>query len=506
MSVAPLQGQKTYAEALLEQLVASGISATIVASASSPVFTTLLQQVVNSEVTFVMGAWVGDPTKTLDKDATTGSISGTGPFITNFKYPILINHIGSICSIPTLTVTVTGVDGTVTTIDTAKVATTGYDSGLFAAPILAKSVTLNNTGLAGTITETAILRAIDVEEQDIPVTNDPDYPLFVQDKSIVVVDEVDLTSGSGIFTPANIPRLFDFDDTVGVTITGPGALTLKTPIKCSELLVVWAPGVALNPITVILFDQMGNVLETITDIGLVTGDRQEAHMEFTLAAVKSIEVTCPDADAVIYGVQLTKVKETKAMTYSGDGKPISSTALPTSPVGAEALDVNSMANRIQATTKQVFMLRPVVQGTPEVGNPAAPGPASVPFTGDPSADLNSMGFDVEAFWNLGLNLEMSIQPDVGVTSINASVDWYYSYDDVIYYYGGTTVFTDTAGAITGNPNPTGFQAAPPSAGLDTSLRNLAHPLTMFAKYIAIVVRNNVATPITVVEGRFVPQR
>jgi hypothetical protein len=106
----------------------------------------------------------------------------------------------------------------------------------------------------------------------------------------------------------------------------------------------------------------------------------------------------------------------------------------------------------------------------------------------PLVGLAGLGVLIEKDNNRAINLMLSITGSGSETAISADVLWYYSYDNVTFYYFATTQIRETP--TTGNPSGYEIQSG-------TSQRIVAMPESAYDVYIRPAIRNNDVETITV---------
>lgn len=385
----------------------------------------------------------GDPRSLLDKNRNTSiTIAAGGGLPIVFRSPLLISRIGVLGTLANLTVTVIGIDGVATPVIVGAVNPTGADSGAFAAPILASQVNIGQGLVGSTLLQVIILKTIEIEG-DVAVTvdssNTPGEPIFVQEQGQIVNEEATITTGgAGFTTPTNT-----LDKIPGTTSVSAGAATITYTFG-SPLLIgrIAVDGDVIGlTITAVLPD--GTVVTLLTPA--VTDTDGADTLNFEPQPFKSVTLTVAGA-TTLREVAILKAKEVKAAPNL--------TPVATSPYfssGAAFVGGNTRyADGVAFTT------------------PDAIGAVAARFV------------DVGKDQQPTITAQSRVVAGAAVTTFSIFLDWYFSFDGVTWFYGGSSVISDTAVA----GNPTGFVAA-----AETSERAVAKPANIFGRFIAIVARH-----------------
>ncbi len=429
---------------------------------AEPVFAQLQQQITMGDILgFTPGGDFVDADLRLlfDKDKSTcipfdGTVPGT-EFKVELNHPKLVSRIAVIgdFSGANIIVTVNSVDGLNDREVINGKAQPGFDSGNF-DPIMATSVTVQVDAAAGTICELAIFKAIEVKLSPGSI---PSAPLFVQDRGQVTAREVAAIGLGANLTPVAPLTPFDlFDQSLvaAVVVIAPGAgavltVSLKAPTLIAEV-AVSPPAAGTLPTTVaITVTAVGGAVTTVFSRAgaLVTpGGIDSGNFQPILAETITVTFGIPGSAYFLAEVTILKAHEVKSASN----------------------------------------LNPLVASPYFVSGAAFVGGNTRYANGDAFTTPDAIGAVAARFVEVGKDQQPTITAQSrivaggGVTTYSIFLDWYFSFDGVTWFYGGSSVISDTAAA----GNPTGFLAA---AG--TSERAVAKPVNIYGRFIALVARH-----------------
>ena len=432
---------------------------------ANPGFTQLIQQVVNTEAT-VTSALPGDPTVILDKNKTTFIGPGSGLTTVDLNSAKLVARVSIVGAGLTgiASVTVFDVNQNPHILVPTVVTADGWESGNLDPYINTDRVEIVGTSIQ--INEVYIYKAIEVKIPPVsvvipPVTvsSTPANPLFGQlQQQIVLPGDVNLTESTAQsnLLAGTIPDILDKDDTTFATIMGFGlgvaSVVFTHQKQIARVYVEHTETVRVRDFVVEYRDGSfvwNTLFESTTALPKDDSGNFEPMM---VTGVRVINLDTSETPLLMNIAELIILKsiETKA-----------------------ARNLN-MVPAVEVIN--------VSMATIEPGTPVGQFGSVPPF---PSG-LANQGVEIAKDNNLAINAEVRITGSGSETIIDCNLMWYYSDDDLVYHYFATTALTDTPGNLsTGNPNPTGYQAAG-----DTGYRHISQPLTAYNKYIAVVFSND----------------
>lgn len=418
-------------------------------------------------------------TKVTDWNSATGVVSvGAVPVTATlyFKHPIKISSISLTGDLNEVSVDVIDVGGT----DWRKIDTvtnvSGADSGNF-EPMSAKGIiiTVNNpASVPSTIYELAIWKVHEVKPT-VPVSE----PLHIEAEQQIVNSEVYTIVGSDDFLDdPNLWSLLDKQLSIApvtyiASDTGTIVLTLTHPELLSRAVLtgLFLEGDVLT-IAYTTADGSIEVIDATVGVGgaLILDSGNVANVVVTSVTV-TIVASIESGTRIINELVLWKGIETKSEANRN--------ALPVT-VDVTGLDEVSVA-----------------AGEIYAPDPAAP---AVGVVVPPLTNLLGTGTKIEKDYNHAVNLMLTIEgDDQGDGDLDATVLWYYAYDNVAgpYFYFASTEIDDAVDIA----NPTGYTVLG-----GTSQWQVAMPLNAYNKYITYAVRNNHVTDSITVSSWLVRQR
>ena len=170
-------------------------------------------------------------------------------------------------------------------------------------------------------------------------------------------------------------------------------------------------------------------------------------------------------------------------------------------IGLKVIEVKAATNLNPIVDGPLFTAIEVLPTYPVQQNPADP-TDPMPFTVPPG--LFGYGIEVgKDDHEYQLEIVIGTVGETPPATYNGKVDWYFSPDNIAWYYFASQELDDVAGAVGGNPNPSGWN----DEETDLSYRNLAVPEHGYGRYVAVVVRNeSVTDAFTIIHAALLRQR
>lgn len=289
----------------------------------------------------------------------------------------------------------------------------------------------------------------------ITVVATPAAPLHVQALQQVVLDEVETVdvkpTPPGVLTGDPLSILDkDLGTGINYTVGGVVTVTYKMGILIARVSISGDTGTVTS---VIVTDTEGVAHELVDVAKLMVNGWDSKNFDPIMAAKIQITTT---GETNIYEVNILK-----------------------------AIEVKAAANR---------NLVPIETFDIGVGSGLSIGMNGLAVP--PLAALAGAGVLIEKEKQNAVVLDLLITAAVGIGVLNVDVHWYYSEDNVMFYYMATTSIVK---AIAAN-EPSGFIAAG-----GTAQQAIAQPVGAFNKYIAVAVQNKDVNAV-LVAGRFIRQR
>jgi len=415
---------------------------------------------------------------TIDKDYDTFStLVADGPWslVQVFASPILISRVSALgnaledvqlWAVPLTDPTGVTPASWVPLTSPITGPTTTVDSGSF-APFMAMGVAM--TGVTSTfaavkIREIVTLKVIKTEGT---IATTPADPVMAQLQQQITMADVYSVIGTGVYLSTHdCTVLFDKDLATYLTYpksSGPDTITtdLTHPKLMSRLVLTGLFDVG-DEIVVTLTTSNGPlevIRRTVVDHPITAPTLALDSGNFQAVIAQQIVVSVKSGASDIILDELAIFKDIKVEIADQDGF-------------ATALITGSSASAI------VYNTDPICGN---VVDPTSPTPYLAP---------TSLGKSGVKIYTQNVNCELQLAPTGGATTIKGFIDWYWSDNDLDYYYMASSDISDTAGDDGyGNLSPTGFNNTN-----DTSFQNIACPENAVGKYVNIVVRNTDTTP------------
>jgi len=460
-------------------------------SPASPSNVQALQQVVLDEVDLTGSTIPGVVTGTVPDLFTKGI--GTTPAVINgaynngihihFKFPILISRIAFTGLQVRLDadISVKDVDGNYfKAYDGSSFAASSYGTGLdtgnfkdlaltpwpfgavtppVGSPVLATDIyytfDINASAETASISEITILKTIETKAF---AYNEPSEPLYTEDDQLISYDEIVWKNSSilpvlGLLS-GQIQYPFLKNPQLGGVQVGPLAaytVMFNAPKLVSRVVL---SGVFASDIEIQYYD-VNMILQTLVadyPPHTVSGYGYDSgNIEPTIMLGMVVTVLSASYSIEIDNWAIWKTREAK-----------------------------SASSRV-ATPETVLFSALDIDPATQVG----PDGSTIP----PLTALAGQGRLIEKDVRDAIDAIIAITGYGSETFIDAYVNWYYSDDNISYYYFATTHISETP--ATGNPS--GYE----SAG-DTSNRWISHPVGAYAKYICCSVSNNDPTALHII--------
>ena len=447
-----------------------------------------LQQIVNAEVDMGMGqseligGVTGDPTILFDKDPTTevlidGAI-GNGVRIV-LDFPILISRVAftGLQVRLDVTISVIDVDGNIHIVYDgsnfpAPSYGTGLDSGNFkdqpvtpwtlggvtgpgSSPILATQIlyefNYDDPGVNAEITEMTILKTT---ENKSFCYNEPSEPVFVEDDQLVALDEViwKLSSAMNMLA-GDLQSPFKKNPGIAPLMIGPlGSYTVmfNAPKLVSRIILEAMLG---QDIMVQYYDTH-HVLQTLiadyTPVGPTYYGYDSGNIAPTTMTGILITSLGSSFGFTIDNLAIWKTFETKG-------------SVGRAPIGPDA----------------ILTAEPIPDGETHAANG---------ILTPPLVALAGLGISIAPDEARSVNVQIAITGSGSENTMSADVMWYYSFDNITFYFLALTQIRENP--VTGNPS--GYETAG-----GTCQRQIAMPEGAYNVFIRPAVRNNDTEPITV---------
>ena len=456
---------------------------TVVNTPDTPLHTQCLQVVsldeVNQTTTILTGDTMGGVPDLFDRDDTTeidfDGNAGSG-VDTNLKATVMLGRVvvsGGTFGIPNSVV--------ITVYDTAGDAHVVYDgiknnssphivsgidtgnfkdqpgvvfSGSSTSPIPTTRITITDVGGISQAWSMSELTLFKVIETKAFIYNEPSAPVFTQDEGVICSDEIwwPNVSQFGVIIPETVKYPF-----------------MKIPSG------IW-PMIAPTGFVVYPFNS-----PKLIDRVVVQGDFDDDATVQLLGLDGITPVwtgTIPMGLGGLDSGPIAPVTATSVMITAGAGGEADVYAINLYKVHGVQTEA------FQAISSAIVMLdlagsAEVLNGLPLAGNvttPLVPTPFTIP---------DSIGGEGVLVTSKQVNAEIELTTATLITTITGYLDWYWSPDNLHWFYMASQVIDDVAGDDgSGNPNPSGFNAAE-----DHSKRNFAMPMNGTGMYIQIVFRN-----------------
>lgn len=435
-------------------------------------------QLTNDEATVTLTNFTGAGAVVLDKDTTTEIVVTDPTAVSQIRVdpdqPMFVGYIGgrpgALGSLPSIvTITVTDINGVAHQKFVrlgAGLTADGIDTESFSTiPAIRIDI---DFGIAGAGNDYDVSQVVIYKAKGRQYTNR--YPQPVQARQELTRDDIEsitLTPGPGGAWTGDPEALFDKYLLTEVSYDGVGypasiTINLKSPTRI--------PGMSIYS------SLLGGapLRGTTIDLVEVTSTGIRVHAVASGVTEDGISKSFQPIDATQIIIQFND---------AGPTAPIRVSEI----VIYKAIETQAHANRNATVETLMTDVDVWHEGVAVNGGPRGPGGVNIGVAvGGGIAALAGLGVLIEKDNNGAIVIIAELEDIQGIALMDGNLLWYFSDDDVTYYFGGVVKLDDSSiMPINSNPNPTGFNIASGS-----SFQVHAIPVNKYAKYLSVAVEND----------------